>query len=65
VHYTVVAGSPVRRPAGRTVRFAGRRYVVLRAAGATVVSWRQAGHTCVLASTTVASRDLVRFASWG
>ena len=65
VHYAVLGGAPVRLPDGRRVTVQGRRYVVLRNAGATLVAWHQGGHTCVLASKAVGERELVRFASWG
>jgi hypothetical protein len=51
VGYAIVAGSPLPTPAsGTVVARGGVRFHVLDAAGATVVSWREAGHTCILAA---------------
>lgn len=49
--YSIVAGSPLSVGAAqRTVESHGVVYSVIRSDGATVVTWRRDGHTCVLAS---------------
>jgi anti-sigma factor RsiW len=49
--YSIVAGSPLSVGAAqRTVDSHGVIYSVIRSDGATVVTWRRDGHTCVLAS---------------
>jgi hypothetical protein len=58
--YTVVDGSPLKLPAGRRTE----RYVVTRSGNATVVTWHEAGRTCVVASRSVPERLLLHFASW-
>lgn len=66
IHYTIIDGAPIRLPpSARTVRADGRTYAVLREGDTAMVAWHQAGHTCVLASRLVGTRDLLRFASWG
>lgn len=65
VHYTIVEGDPLPRPDGaRVVRSDGTTFAITREAGARVVSWELAGHTCVLASQTLDAAELIRLASW-
>jgi hypothetical protein len=63
--YTIVDGKPLAVPAGaRRVVKDGLRLAVLRRGGAIVVTWRQGGHTCVLASRTATVRGLTAWAAW-
>ncbi len=66
VGYTIVDGKPLDPPSGaRHVRAGGVDLSVLRRDGATIVTWRRDGHTCVLAGRGAGvERQLVRFASW-
>ncbi len=65
VHYTIVDGDPLTVPAGaRWVREDGLRIAILRERGAAVVTWQRGGHTCVLASRTLTTGELVRLATW-
>jgi hypothetical protein len=64
VGYAIVAGGPLALPRGTGVRWHGVGYRVLRSDGATVVTWRQEGHTCVLAARGVDSGTLLRLAGW-
>lgn len=65
IGYTVVDGAPLARPAGaRQVSSDGRQFAVLRRDGALVVTWRQGGHTCVLASRSASLRALLALATW-
>jgi hypothetical protein len=65
VGYTIVAGPPLAQPAGmRQVRRGALRLDVFRQNGAQLVSWRRAGHTCVLASRDAPVARLVRLAAW-
>jgi hypothetical protein len=66
VGYTIVAGKPLAEPEGaRYVSAGGLRLAVVRRDGATVVTWRRDGHTCVLAGRGPGvERQLVRFATW-
>jgi ferric-dicitrate binding protein FerR (iron transport regulator) len=67
VGYTIVDGKPLPEPDGaRRVRAGGTTFAVLhRGDGSTVVTWRQGGHTCVLAGRGAGMEgQLVRFAAW-
>ena len=65
VGYTIVAGAPLRLPSGvRHVRRDRLALTVHRAHGATIVTWRRAGHTCVLASRNAGARRLLELAAW-
>ncbi len=65
IGYTVVDGAPLDRPAGaRHVSSDGRRFAVLRRDNALVVTWRQGGHTCVLASRSASLEALLALATW-
>lgn len=63
--YAIVAGAPLRWPAGRDVVRRGVRYRILTRAGRTTVTWTEAGHTCVLdAASRVPAAELVALADW-
>jgi hypothetical protein len=64
IAYAIVAGAPLERPGGRELHRDGKGLTVLRRDGATVVTWRQQGHTCVLASRSAPLRDMLALASW-
>jgi hypothetical protein len=65
IGYTVVDGAPLDRPArARQVSSDGRRFAVLRSGNALVVTWRQGGHTCVLASRSAPLKALLALATW-
>jgi hypothetical protein len=66
VGYTIVDGKPLPEPSGaRHKTVDGLRLAVVRKGGATVVTWRRDGHTCVLAGRAkdIEAR-LVSFATW-
>jgi hypothetical protein len=64
IGYAIVAGTPLALPsAGAVVDRGGVRFHVLDAAGATVVTWRAAGHTCILAARGVPAHTLLELAS--
>ncbi len=62
--YVIVAGPALPRPsAAQAVTIGGVEYQTLRLNGALAVTWRRAGHTCVLIGA--APRDeLLTLASW-
>jgi hypothetical protein len=65
IGYAIVAAPAVEVPgAARQVTYRGMRFAVLRAGGAAVITWRHAGHTCVLASRTASPERLLRVAAW-
>jgi hypothetical protein len=64
IGYAIVAGPALTVPgAGRPVVRGGRRFQVLSAGGANVVTWRERGHTCVLAARGVPARILLALVS--
>jgi hypothetical protein len=65
VGYTILSTPPIAVPgsAQRVVR-GGTRLAVWRSRGATVVTWRRAGHTCVLASRSLEASRLLELAAW-
>jgi hypothetical protein len=64
VGYAIVSGEALDVPDGTRHRIGGTEMVSLRTGGATVVTWRVAGHTCVLATADdVPVEGLVRFAA--
>lgn len=64
VGYAIVAGRALPVPGGTTVSYAGHRYALLSSHGATVLTWRRAGHTCILAAHGVSSETLLHLAAW-
>jgi hypothetical protein len=61
-----IVGRPALRLAadGPTVVRNGLRFAVLHEAGATIVTWRRSGRTCVLASRDASVEALLRIAAW-
>lgn len=61
IGYAIVAGRPLAEPStGTTLTRGGMRFRVIDANGATVVTWREAGHTCILAGRGVPAAAMVR-----
>jgi hypothetical protein len=56
VGYAIVDGPPLAVGGGKVVTEGGVSYSLQRARGAELITWRQGGHTCVIAGRTV-SRD--------
>jgi hypothetical protein len=62
--YAIASGAPLGWGArGVTRRLDGDRYGVISERGATVVTWVQDGHTCILASRTAPASALLELAS--
>jgi hypothetical protein len=65
IGYTIVSGKPLPVPKGaRVISHGNERFAVLHRHGALVVTWRDKGHTCVLASRTASLKRLVIWAGW-
>jgi hypothetical protein len=69
IGYSIVAGHALPIPAGgHAAVWHGVRFDVLHpggaTAGATVVTWRRAGHTCILVGSRVSARTLLTLADW-
>jgi hypothetical protein len=65
VAYTILAAPALRWPAGHAFRLASTEFRSFTDRGRLVVTWRRAGHTCVLSGRGVPARQLARLASWG
>ncbi len=65
IGYAIVAGRALPIPGGgTTVKDRGIAFHLLTSRGSTIVTWRRAGHTCVLAARGVSSAMLVHLAAW-
>jgi anti-sigma factor RsiW len=63
VGYAIVSGAPLPAGGGTLVTRGDVTYWLQRIRGAQVITWRQAGHTCVIAGRTVKPRTLLSLAS--
>jgi len=62
--YVIVAGAGLVRPAAAPATVIGRvEYQTLRLNGGLAVTWRRAGHTCVLIGQAT-RKELLKLASW-
>lgn len=64
IAYTIVASPALAQPAASVTRLNGVELRTLRLDGRQVVTWRRAGHTCVLSGTSVPPQELQRLAAW-
>ncbi len=65
IGYSIVGGPALVVPTvGHAATWHGVRFQVLRSGGATLVTWRRAGHTCILVGSGVSSRTLLTLADW-
>jgi anti-sigma factor RsiW len=64
VAYTIVGAPALSPPSGAVTWSNGFELRVLSEAGRTVVTWRRAGHTCVLSAAGVPVRTLEQLAGW-
>jgi hypothetical protein len=65
IGYSIVSGAALPiAPGSAAIERHGVRFHVVRAKGPTIVSWREAGHTCILTARAVGARTLVHLAAW-
>lgn len=64
VAYTIVGAPALAAPAGPVTQVKGYELRVFRLTGRAVVTWRRAGHTCVLSAARVPARALEQLAGW-
>jgi hypothetical protein len=65
IGYTIVAGRALPIPAsGHTLTWRGVSFKVLNRHGSTMMTWRRAGHTCILVGAGVSARALLALAGW-
>jgi hypothetical protein len=65
IGYSIVSGAALAIPAGSaSVQRHGVSFHVLGHANPTIVTWREAGHTCILTARDVSAGTLMRLATW-
>jgi hypothetical protein len=64
IGYSIVAGPALVPPNSRVVSAQHTRFWVFQQGGATIVTWRRDGHTCVLAGREVSQHTLLALAGW-
>jgi hypothetical protein len=65
IGYAIVAGRPLPIPNGAVMSRRGVTFHALTAAdGVTILTWRRAGHTCILAARGVSVGTLAHLATW-
>lgn len=64
IAYTIVGAPVLNTPSARVRKLNGTDYRTLRLGGRLVVTWRRAGHTCVLSGVGVPASVLQRLAAW-
>ena len=64
VAYTIVGTPALRSPAGQVTHLNGYELRTFSLAGRTVVTWRRAGHTCVISAAGVPATALEQLAGW-
>jgi hypothetical protein len=64
IAYTIVGSPPLRRPGSRTLNLNGIQLQSFVLNGRLVVTWRRAGHTCVLSGSGMTVAQLARLAGW-
>jgi anti-sigma factor RsiW len=62
--YTIIAAPVLQAPGAPVMRLNGTDLQTLRVGGRLVVTWRRAGHTCVLSAVSVPASDLQHLAAW-
>jgi hypothetical protein len=65
IGYAIVGGRALPIPGeSRAINSRGVHFWVLNSAGATVLTWRRAGHTCILVGSGVSAKTLLTLADW-
>ena len=65
IGYSIVSGAALAIPSGSaSAQRHGVSFHVLSHANPTIVTWREAGHTCILTARGVSVGTLMRLATW-
>jgi hypothetical protein len=64
IAYTIVGAPALKQPAAPVTTLNGTELRTLNLAGRMVVTWRRAGHTCVLSGAGVSVGALRKLAAW-
>jgi hypothetical protein len=62
--YTIVGAPALSQPSAKVTHLNGINLRTLKLNGRLVVTWRRAGHTCVLSGVGVAPAQLQKLAAW-
>ena len=64
VAYTIIGAPALAHPAAPVTHLGGFALQAFSLRSRTVVTWRRAGHTCVLSASAVPTRMLEQLANW-
>ena len=64
VAYTIVAAPALKAPSAQVTQLNGTDFRTLTLDGRLVVTWRRAGHTCILSGVNVPGGELQKLAAW-
>ena len=64
IAYTIVAAPALPQPAGESTWREGTELRTLTDNGRLIVTWRQAGDTCILSATGITAAELQKLAAW-
>jgi hypothetical protein len=64
IAYTIVSGPGLPQPKGSVIHKGSERLRTTSVNGRLVVTWRRAGHTCVLSGMGVTADELEQLAAW-
>ena len=64
IAYTIVASPPLAEPAARRTWLNGTELRTFTLNGRLVVTWREAGKTCVLSGSGISAAELQKLAAW-
>jgi hypothetical protein len=62
IGYAIVSGAPLTVPAGRVTDIGGIHFTLARSGSAQLITWRRAGHTCIIAGRDVRAATLLDLA---
>jgi hypothetical protein len=64
IAYTIVSSPALKLPQASSTNLNGTKFQTFTAGEREVVTWRRAGHTCVLSGVGVSQQELLRLAAW-
>jgi hypothetical protein len=64
IAYTIVTSPALKLPSATAYRLGGTEFRSFTMGERQVVTWRRAGHTCVLSGVSVSAAALTRLAAW-
>jgi hypothetical protein len=64
IGYSIVAGPAITIPKSKVLKAGGVTFWALDRGGATILTWRRRGHTCILTSSDVGAQTMLGLARW-